>query len=80
MFSLIAVAPLFYSLVIGSVKNLFLLGSIGLGFLLQILVLYQPELQLLFKTRGLTPAEWLAVLAAAAMITLGVKLAHHDRR
>lgn len=79
VFTLIAVAPLGYSLVIGSVKNLFLLGSVGLGLLLQILVLYQPGLQLMFKTRGLTVTEWLAVLAAAVMITLGVKLTRHDR-
>lgn len=75
VFSLIAVAPLIYSLAIGSIKNLWLWLAVIAGFSLQILVLYQPGLQAVFKTSGLGVNEWLWVLGGSLAIMAIMKYA-----
>jgi Ca2+-transporting ATPase len=68
VFTLIAVAPLIYSLAIGSLKNLWLWLAVAVGLSLQMLVLYQPGLQAVFKTSALGLQEWLLVAGGSVMI------------
>ena len=74
-FSLIAVAPLVYSLGIGSLKNLWLWLAVIVGLGLQFLVLYQPGLQLVFKTAALGINEWSLVLGGSLLIMVIMKYA-----
>jgi P-type Ca2+ transporter type 2C len=50
----------------GIFKNPYLLLAIALSLVLQCMILYVPYFQVLFRTAGLAPYDWIVVLAVAA--------------
>ena len=50
----------------GVFKNPYLLLAIALSLALQCMILYVPYFQVLFRTVGLMPYDWVVVLAVAS--------------
>ncbi|MCX6816420.1 MAG: HAD-IC family P-type ATPase [Candidatus Beckwithbacteria bacterium] len=73
-FTIVAVAPLLYSLYIGSFINFWLWLAVGAGVGLQVLVLYLPALQRIFKTEPLGINNWLLVGGASIMIIMMIEV------
>ena len=52
----------------GIFKNLYLLLAIAVSLLLQCMILYVPYFEMLFKTTGPAPYDWLVILAITSTI------------
>lgn len=52
-------------------SNRFLVGALVLVFLLQVLVIYHPWMQVVFRTTALTLNEWLLAISLAATVLIG---------
>ena len=59
---------------IGIFSNRALIGAVTLTFVLQLLVIYWPPLQQIFKTRSLAAAELFACLALSTIVFWAVEL------
>jgi Ca2+-transporting ATPase len=47
-------------------SNKHLIGAVSISFILQLIMIYTPFMQTVFKTVPLTPAEWLVIVLFAA--------------
>lgn len=55
-------------------SNRFLIGALTLVVLLQVLVIYHPGMQLVFRTTALTVNEWLLAISLAATVLIGEEM------
>jgi len=55
---------------VGIFKNLYLLLAIALSLLLQCMILYVPYFQVLFRTAGPAPHDWLVILAIVSTVII----------
>lgn len=93
VFTLVSVSTLLYVFTCRSVlrpthlasvlRNRWLVGSVILGFLMQLFAVYHPWGQRAFGTVPLTPVSWLVIIGASALI-IGViegmkRFIHHER-
>jgi Ca2+-transporting ATPase len=59
---------------LGLFSNLFLLGSVVLTLVLQLLIIYTPFLQDLFRTQALSPTELALVLGLSSVVFFAVEI------
>ena len=83
-FAMLGVDSLFYVFSLRSLRapiwrsnilaNKFLLGAVGLGFVLQVVSLYEPHLQKLLNTVPLHPAGWILVVGHGIVVLMLIEL------
>jgi P-type Ca2+ transporter type 2C len=59
---------------VGPFKNRYLLAAVASSVVLQVLVVYVPQLQSVFDTSYLTLNDWLLILVLASSVILGVEV------
>jgi len=59
---------------VGLFTNIYLLGAVMLGFILQMATVYIPPLNSIFRTKPLSPAELFITLSLSSMVFFAVEL------
>lgn len=55
-------------------KSLYLYGAIAASFILQLLVIYVPYLQMIFRTSAIEPADWILIFLIACTILISHRI------